>query len=224
MLRCAKCSKILLGTFYKDWAGQRVCPNCLASLGRCASCFRFCIPGRAYKSIPVPVCGECARNRISVEVVPKIVALIKEIYAQGGIKIKSPITLKLVEMQKIREVSSTEGSLGVAQRVGNAYTIFVFNALSRVAFADVIAHELLHIYQYENGYAPPADLCEGLCNLGSYVVLAELDRRNIERAEARSRIDALMSNPDPNYGVGFRRLLSLYQASGWPAPLQKLKG
>lgn len=50
---------------------------------------------------------------------------------------------------------------GLARSVGTDYTIYIFRELSRVAFVQVLAHEMLHVYQYINGINPPKSKCEG---------------------------------------------------------------
>lgn len=105
--------------------------------------------------------------------------------------------------------------------VGNATSRHVINTLRNVPpsmFADIFAHELLHIWQFEHGlfYLKP-ELCEGFCNLGSYLFL-----QRVGTPGCRSCMSRLMHNPDPIYGGGFRRLLSLHQAEGWAGVIKLL--
>lgn len=105
--------------------------------------------------------------------------------------------------------------------VGNATSQHVINTLRHVppsVFASIFAHELLHIWQYEHGlfYLEP-ELCEGFCNLGSYLFLQRVGTPGCRRC-----MSLLLHNPDPIYGGGFRLLLSLYQHKGWLTVMQLL--
>ena len=125
----------------------------------------------------------------------------------------------MVNAETLYKLTSDLNTRGLARAVGNEYTIYVFRELSRVAFAQVLAHELLHVYQYTNNIHPPKAKCEGFCNLGSYVVL-----KAINNAEAKAAINNLRSNPDKIYGDGFRLLFDTYTVGGWKSAIALIRG
>ena len=116
----------------------------------------------------------------------------------------------MVSAEKMYQLTHDKNTRGLAQAVGSNYTIFVYRELSRVAFAQVLAHEMLHIYQYNRNIHPEKSLCEGFCNLGSYVVL-----KAIHVKEADAAIENMKKCTDPIYGDGFRHLLTIYKNGGW---------
>jgi hypothetical protein len=141
-----------------------------------------------------------------------------------GIYRKSPIGevtnwhFKAIDAEGMYKKTGDKNVRGLAQSIGLDYTVYVYMELSRVAFAQVLAHEVLHIYQYRNHISPPKAICEGFCNLGSYIVL-----KQINNAEAKAAIESLKRNPDPIYGEGFRHMLSIFEAGGWDAAIMEVK-
>lgn len=49
------------------------------------------------------------------------------------------------------------------------YDIHVIQNLSRAGFTGVLAHEVLHLWQYNYDLNTPSLLCEGMCELYSYL-------------------------------------------------------
>ena len=66
--------------------------------------------------------------------------------------------------------------------------------------------------------ASDADL-EGLCNYASYIVL-----RSVNTSYAQNLISAMMRNPDPIYGEGFRNVKSVIDEIGFNEYLSRLRG
>lgn len=94
----------------------------------------------------------------------------------------------------------------------NGYTIVVLRHLSKTVLALVMAHEMLHIWQYENQLFPPAPITEGFCNLGSYLIL-----QSIGSKVASGQILLLSNSTDPIYGDGFRKMKEMYERQGLPS-------
>lgn len=81
--------------------------------------------------------------------------------------------------------------------------------LPKIEFAATLAHEILHIWQIENGIQLPPLKCEGLCNIGSYIIY-----ENMSAQKASYYKKNLMESPDPIYGDGFRLIYSIYEQYG----------
>jgi hypothetical protein len=99
------------------------------------------------------------------------------------------------------------------------FKIIILYGLSRIRFLDVIAHELMHVWLFQNG---PDDheerLCEGSCQYASYLALLD---DNSE--ESQDFIDRKLANPDPVYGEGFRRVKQFVDEVGLVNWLEYLK-
>lgn len=90
--------------------------------------------------------------------------------------------------------------------------------MSRTSYTSVLAHEMLHLWQYKNGLSLRQDICEGFCNLGSYEIL-----KSIGTQVAKSRM-AIMEKPtDPIYGDGFRKVKVVYDRGGCAEVINKIK-
>ena len=103
-------------------------------------------------------------------------------------------------LTKYRSISSTLSSLK------KEYKIYVLDYFQKIKFAGVLAHELLHVWQYEKGISLSSQLTEGLCNLASYLVYED-----INTDLSRMYIKFLQEDSDPIYGDGFRKVLEVYK-------------
>jgi len=114
--------------------------------------------------------------------------------------------------------------------------IYLLQGMSRVHAAKVLAHEITHVYMAKNKYhSLPLQVEEGVCELVSYLWLAEMVDRVRDRSravprrrgiqnnydggltatdlitteetlkEAVSQLRRMEGNMNPTYGLGFRR-------------------
>jgi len=107
--------------------------------------------------------------------------------------------------------------LAYAEKQSNYYNIYLYEGLSRIIYTSTLAHEVLHLWQWEHNIVLPADLREGFCNLGSYMVM-----KNIKTEDAIMRIKMYERDTDPIYGDGFRKMKNIYDNGGWPAVIDFL--
>lgn len=209
-MNCLYCGKRIIGKYYYDWAGHTVCEKHFANIVTCASCGQYCDVHAKDIGMGMKICPHCQKYRIEQADSDKVINFIKGIYAQTEVGHITNWHLKMVSAEKMYQLTHDKGTRGLAQAVGSDYTIFIYRELSRVAFAQVLAHEMLHIYQYNRNIHPEKSLCEGFCNLGSYVVL-----KAIHVKEADAAIENMKKCTDPIYGDGFRHLLTIYKNGGW---------
>lgn len=209
-MNCLYCGKRIIGKYYYDWAGHTVCEKHFANIVTCASCGQYCDVHAKDIGMGMKICPHCQKYRIEQADSDKVINFIKGIYAQTEVGHITNWHLKMVSAEKMYQLTHDKNTRGLAQAVGSNYTIFVYRELSRVAFAQVLAHEMLHIYQYNRNIHPDKSLCEGFCNLGSYVVL-----KAIHVKEADAAIENMKKCTDPIYGDGFRHLLTIYKNGGW---------
>lgn len=147
-----------------------------------------------------------------------VVDYIRNGYRQAGLGEIRGWTLKVSDLNTMARVCGSPNVKGYAHKSRSGYEVFILRDLSKLFFAHVLAHELLHIWQYHQGLYPEQQLCEGFCNLGSYYVL-----EHIGGAEAEAQMKLLCENPDPIYGDGFRIIKKQYDKGGWPAATQYIR-
>lgn len=110
------------------------------------------------------------------------------------------------------KVFTTEGS-------NKTYSVHVLYGLHKIVFMSVLAHELMHVYQYENNIQLPDIQCEGLCELVCYFVL-DASRTKIGKVIMKR----MEESKDPVYGDGFRLMYNrLDKVGNWSAFLKGLK-
>lgn len=209
---CVVCGKPLIGRFVCDWNGNGACASHPHdSIPRCVSCHRFCNPGL---SVALPhgayICPICKEDIVTKQTAAGIVAYIRKAYFKAGLGEIRNWRLKVTDISIMYARHGNLNVRGFATRYGYDYEICILRHLSRVAFADVLAHEMLHIWQYNRGLNPIPPLCEGFCNMGSYYVL-----QHIGTPEARTFMSMLEDNTDPVYGNGFRIVKAAYDHGGW---------
>ncbi len=218
-LRCFYCNKRINGRYYFDWAGHNICASHIGTAIKCASCGQFCGPDSKDIGLGMRICSHCQKYRIEHKDCDTIVQFIKEVYQKTEIGLVTGWRLMMVNAETLYKMTHDLNTRGLAHAEGSKYTIFIYRELSRVAFAQVLAHEMLHVYQYTHNIHPIKSKCEGFCNLGSYVVLSAINAR-----EAKAAIENLKRNEDPVYGDGFRSMLAVYESGGWHAAIKQIKG
>lgn len=217
-IRCYLCNKTISGAYYTDWAKNSICAVHKDTVKHCASCGRFCNQEAKDIGLGLKVCTHCQKYDVTKSIGIDIAHFIKDIYSKTPIGEVTHWHFKAIDAEGMYKKTGDMNVRGLAQSIGTDYTVYVYMALSRVAFAQVLAHEVLHIYQYRNHISPTKAKCEGFCNLGSYVIL-----KHINNSEAKAAIESLKKNPDPIYGEGFRYMLSVYEAGGWSAAIKELR-
>lgn len=217
ILKCSFCGKQIQGKYFYDWAGHSICSSHEHLIPMCASCDQYCLSGSKDIGMGLRICSHCQQYHIDRVNADKIVNYIKDLYSKTPIGSVTNWRLKMIDESTLFKLTHNKNTRGLAKACGSEYTIYVYQELSRVAFANVLAHEMLHVFQYTNHYYPSQDVCEGFCNLGSYIVM-----QSIGNSEAKARMNNLENNPDIIYGDGFRKVLGVYRQGGWPAAIRLL--
>jgi len=216
-MRCIHCGKIINGTYYTDWAGNTACTDCYNNSPRCVSCGQFCDSSAKDIDDGMMMCGHCQKYYMERSDARRMIEYINTIYEKEGLGRITNFHLKTANTKALLSLSGNPQVRGLAKQHGTEYTIFVYRHLSRTAFANVLSHEMLHIWQYERNIQAENVLSEGFCNLGSYVVLTSIGtNRSI------NFIRSMNANHDSIYGIGFRIMRSIYSANGWPGVIKKL--
>lgn len=220
-VRCYTCGKRITGKYYTDWAGHCVCESHFATLAKCSVCGVFCDKHAKDIGMGMKVCTHCQQYRVEQSDAKEIITYIQSLYEKTPLGKISGWTLKMVDVSTLFKMCKDRKARGLAQAIGEKYTIFIWRELSQIAFAQVVAHEMLHIYQYMQHISSSASKCEGFCNLGSYFVLSSI--KSPERdSEVQAAIQCLLKDPSPIYGDGFREVLTEYQKGGWEAAIKHI--
>ena len=99
------------------------------------------------------------------------------------------------------------------------YQVFLLNGLPKIEFEAVLAHELLHVWLYEQNAVLSLEKTEGFCNLGGSLIY-----ENDSTQFSRIHLQAMESEPDPIYGGGFRSMKSRLDKLGWNKLLTNIAG
>ena len=110
------------------------------------------------------------------------------------------------------EESSLNGKV-----IDQEYQIYILSNLHKEIFNAVLAHELLHVYLFQNQIDLKSDIREGFCNLGSSLIY-ENNRSKL----SEFRLKNMKQNLDPDYGLGFRKMKKILDKIGWKRLLKKL--
>lgn len=221
-MECAICGcKIKKDESFRiDDYGTAVCGR-HKNVKKCSLCRRF------IKESPVlvpsfgNVCPECG-TRHSYEEAIEVSDFVNRFYARKRIFIPG-YRLCLLSAEEMVEKYKNHFNpipLGVARKddVENEYRIDIMRQQSKVSIASTLAHELLHLWQYHRGIYAPKAYSEGFCNLGAFLVVA-----TVNKDESLVILSRMMENPDPEYGVAFRRLKVLHDVYGWRAVVKAMK-
>lgn len=220
---CCLCDEPPHGRCVQDKWGN------LAHLGHsprfCGSCDRILSPkgsGGAFQySDGRFICGFCKKTAVTDGVKAnrcrrRVQGLLEEKGFQG---IPKNIEVVLSHSQSLAGHSRKRGTAGLTlsryhftdyKRVGITHQIGILFGLPEVEFEGVLAHELLHVWQHENGVKFSPVYCEGLCELGAYLIYftnsSELSRHFLEK---------MFANKDAVYGKGFRLMQKKLEVQGW---------
>lgn len=155
------------------------------------------------------------KEKITATSALKIIGYIREYYNAVGLGNIGHIQLHVLSDEEM----TARFDWNVEGNACSDHTINVRRNVRPSQFAEIFAHELLHIWQFEHGMFQIDPLvCEGFCNLGAYLFL-----QHVGTPGCREGMERLMTDPDPIYGEGFRLMLGVYQRSGWEGAIQVLR-
>ena len=98
-----------------------------------------------------------------------------------------------------------------------SYTIYILFGLPRIEFEAVLAHELVHIWLYNNQVNLQTEIEEGLCNLGSALIY-----RNDGTHFSNIHLKAMDNDPHAIYGDGYRHMKTQLEKLGWDGIIKQL--
>ena len=213
--KCCICGAPIIGAYIYDAYGNKVCYRHKDQLHYCWSCYSICDSKAVKQSESVYICSDCFENLPSDEECLLIIHHIRSRYMELPIGKIPSFTLMRVPYSKW-----THGSqcVGFAESDEKGYRISIVDCLSKTSFAEVMAHEMLHLWLYEYNLNPSDRVTEGFCNLGSFEIL-----QGIQTEKAKEKTNIILNDPDAIYGVGFRMVKQEYDVSGWAGVIKRVK-
>lgn len=207
---CGKCGKVIAKNkpYRLDRYDTALCAD--HDVRNCCICGRFIIEDNVKLTGFGRACPHCGsmRNELELSAARRF---IEDFYA--GLRINIPdfsVSLLSAEQMHQRYGSQLRPTpLGVSSRQG-PFHVDLMAQQSPVNMVHTLAHEMLHLWMWQNSLRPPTAYAEGFCNLGAFLVTAKISRN-----EALVKLFRQMENPDRVYGVAFRELKVVHDVYGW---------
>lgn len=205
---CCVCGKPLVGRYFQDWEHNTVCEQHKDAI--CNSCHRFYGPSATEVEPNVFLCHSCHTHLITPQLAERVIGQVRYYYRKQGMAVKSRIRLEVVSVKEMTKRMG-EGYKGYVEYPpeNGEYLVVVIRHLSVSVFAAVMAHELLHVWQYENNINPPIPICEGFCNLGAYLFM-----KAIGSPTAQGQLILFQSDTSEVYGAGFKAVKKIFDLEG----------
>lgn len=230
--KCCICSKDINGKYYIDQWGHNVCASHMdkKEVTLCTSCGAFTANSPLHDGRCL--CNNCNSTVISTRSeISESLTYVKNLLVSVGFDFGTcnvdNIPIEIASARRMAEIQNTSISTnnkGVTHTeiqmrgtsksdmkiLGHTHKIYMLSDQPRLEFLGTLAHELLHVWQNEHDIKLPPMKCEGLCNMGSYLIYS------IENSPiAQHYIKNLKESPDSIYGDGFRYVFAKYETSGW---------
>ena len=152
ILKCYICGKTIEGSYFIDWANHAACVHHDATIKQCVSCGQFCDASAIDIGLGGKFCSYCQKHIMTKEDCANVIGYINRIYSNLEIGEIHNWHLKVIDATALQKRTGSLNTRGLAVKYGNDYTVYVYRQLSKVQFANVLAHELLHIWQYKYLY------------------------------------------------------------------------
>ena len=236
--KCDICLQPIDDLFVEDNYGNTYHNYHRSTMPLCESCNRIISRNTTDGGVKINkernICNLCfdyvIRDNMETNAIYKDIR--KQLNSLGIENIPKEIPIRLVDskndLQKISKTFFPNGLQGYTkydyQKIGKKkinenYTIFILSNLHEISFRAVLAHELLHVYLFNNNIALRKSLVEGFCNLGSEHVYRSFPENKI----AKLKLESMFKDDDPEYGKGFRIMSSELESIGWKDLLNKLR-
>ena len=234
--KCIVCNESAVGGGYIDIRKNAVCRRHLDDVLDCHSCFSYVSPAlddgsKRYADGRV-ACSICMVT--AVEDDNEAILIMEEVKAQlasAGLVINYEFKLEFVSLQELSKLSSNYQveQLGVTRFKKTEmlaglisyqdFEIYILSGLPLPQLKAVLAHELMHVWQFANAPNPQdLQLCEGNCQYAAFLVLSD---DNSEEGQFFSKF--IEEHKDSNYGDGFRFVFEEVKRRGFKPWLEYLK-
>ena len=233
--KCDICIKPIKNTYIVDKWNNKYHKSHKFKLPNCDSCTRIICNNITKGGLKVSserdVCNLCKPFLVNKKkLVYNFARQVKNELKEVGIEnLPKNIPIKLVQSRKELKKLSKIKHLNLSgytkyeyeslngRIIKKSYMIYILSNLHQTEFKSVLAHEFLHVYLFENNYQLSPEIREGFCNLGS-----ELIYKNDNSKYSTLKLENMKNNPDPVYGLGFKKMSKLLEQNGWSILLRKL--
>ena len=229
-VKCIICGEDIIGRYTIDSLNQAAHES--HKIAFCFSCGRIIVKNSIILSDGRQLCEFCQPSIVqTTKQIEWVDKKVREILAKVGIDnipknvpIEIVDSYQLMKIQGNKEIDVNQRGLAICNKItGNGLTktehkVCILDHLPKIAFAGILAHELLHVWQNSKGITPPNDICEGFCDLGSYAVYSV-----INNPSALHFIEQLDKSDNPVYGDGYRKVKQYLDQNGWQALIAKIK-
>ena len=132
------------------------------------------------------------------------------------------IPINLVHLQQLNQDAGTlshvslkgftriDPALNKINQSLKTYHIFILFGLPRIEFEAVLAHELLHVWLYQNNVTLSLSSIEGFCNLGRYLIY-----KNDGSQFSTIHLLAMENSEDFTYGTEYKKMKAQLNKIGW---------
>lgn len=221
MNKCFYCNSLLLLSHYVDIYGNHCCKKHIDSedtVGYCSECEKLIKKTGNVISDGRIICPDCMR----IAVTPKrpfdwmLGQVVNRLQSYGFNDLNvNDITIWTATSQEMAAYKKSDVSIfneGFCTiQTNGKIKIYVQSHHTKIHFAGVLAHELLHAWCFKHDLLNiPPPIAEGMCNLASYCVYHSIDFPLAKIYEKQ-----LFDDPDSIYGDGFRAMYEIYKDHGW---------
>lgn len=225
--KCDICDEPLDSRYYTDFWGNSFHATHSEQLPKCFSCGRLiCVSltdGGYTLNDGRHLCSLCYQTAVSDDfLLESSLNYVIKLFASNGIRgLPDDIPISLVDQDGLKKISKSysDAMQGFTdqsaqsrngQIISRKSHIYILSDLPLIMFRAVLAHELLHVYLFENDLDLRSDIREGFCNLGS-----ELVYQDDNSEYSKFRLAQMMESQDPDYGVGYRKMSKHLYQKGW---------
>ena len=195
-----------------------LCPVCERIIGQSSSNGKINYPDGRY------ICGHCNMNENPVNdriLLKQAFDNAKELLQEKGFDFPK-VTVHFASKEDFFRMGYHNGTLGLTTSVigigQTTHKITILYGLPMLLSSGILGHELLHVWQNNNGIRVDPYICEGVCELGSGLIYKRSDT-----VLGKLLFDKLERNMLKTYSDGFIAMKNMLETYGWQAVREYVK-
>lgn len=229
--RCVICGETLGDAFITDFWGNRFHPEHAEQYPVCEACGRLVWKNGVELGGGLWLCPLCSKLSVNdAEKARRLLEETREELATLGIVVRTLglrvelATREVLDKGRVKEghshafahVKWKSGGQGVGDEMA---TIQALDGLPEDMLRGVIAHELMHVWQHENGAdGTPLEVREGSANWAASLIYSRMQTQR-----GQFYLGGLEKSQDPVYGKGYRDVAAYADQHGVDGVLKMLK-
>ncbi len=238
--KCSFCNIPLEGVHLKDpWGNVYHGSHRGQDTPTCFSCARVISQQSSNGGVRLAdgrsLCSFCHKYAIKElsQVAPHFRAALETLRKVGISGIPKDLTIELVDRRELarrtnglsyhieggmRGLTLSEETLVGKKRKSTKHSIYLLQHMATLELEGVLAHELMHVWLFENKIKLTSAETEGFCNLGNYLTYSK-----IPSPMSAHFLQSLDADKDPVYGDGYRMMKIRLDQEGWLKLLNSIK-